>query len=74
MIQQDSDLFDDIYNTMNEHNQRQIHYLSLILNYLDVFFLNDWKSSFISSSVSSLTVISMLSLLNALDALHHYHL
>ena len=27
------DLFYDIYNTITEHNQRQTHYLSLILNF-----------------------------------------
>ena len=33
-----SDLFYDIYNTINEDNQRQTHYLSSILNYFDINF------------------------------------
>ena len=36
MIHYNSDLFYDIYNTINEHNWRQTHYLSLILNYFDI--------------------------------------
>ena len=32
MIHHDWDLFYDIDNTITEHNQRQTHYLSLILN------------------------------------------
>ena len=36
MIHYNSDLFYDIYNTINEHNWRQTHYLSSILNYFDI--------------------------------------
>ena len=32
------DLFYDIYNTITEHNQRQTHYLSLILNFHWFYF------------------------------------
>ena len=38
-----SDLFDDIYNTMTEHNQKQVHYFLSILNYLDIYFLVNQK-------------------------------
>ena len=38
MIQHDSELFHDIHNTINEHNQRQTHYLLLTLNYFDIYF------------------------------------
>ena len=38
MIYRHSDLFYDIYNTINEHNGRQTHYFSLILNYFDICF------------------------------------
>ena len=34
MIHHDSDLFYDLYNTINVHNQRQTQ----ILNYFDVYF------------------------------------
>ena len=61
MIQHDSDLFYDIYNTITEHNQRQTHYLSLIPNYFDIF-LSESKSCFITSSASLLILISILSL------------
>ena len=38
MIDHNLDLFYEIYNTINEHNQRQIHYLSSILaNYFDIY-------------------------------------
>ena len=40
-IQNNSGLFYDIYNTMNEHNKKQTHYVSLIPNYFwVVFFLS----------------------------------
>ena len=32
------ELFYYIYNTINEHNQRQTHYLSSIPSYLDIYF------------------------------------
>ena len=38
MMHRNWDLFNDIYNTVTEHNQRQIHYLSSILNYFDIYF------------------------------------
>ena len=38
MTHHDSDLINDIYNTINQHNQRQTHYLSYILNYFDIYF------------------------------------
>ena len=38
MIQHDSEIFYGIYNTINEHNQRQTQYLLLILNYSDIYF------------------------------------
>ena len=40
MIHQDSDLFYDIDNSINEHSQRQTHYLSsmaVILDFLKIF-------------------------------------
>ena len=30
--------FDDVYNTINEHNERQSHYLSSFTNHSDVYF------------------------------------
>ena len=36
LIHHGLDLFYDIYNTINDYNQRQTHYLSSILNYFDV--------------------------------------
>ena len=36
MIQYNWDLFYGIYNTITEHNPRQTHYLSSILNYCDM--------------------------------------
>ena len=39
MAHHDFDFFDDIYNTINEHNQRQTHNLSSIPNYFDIHFL-----------------------------------
>ena len=53
------DLFYEIDNTINENNQRQTHYLLLIQNNSDIYFLNESKSSFITSK---LVIISMLSL------------
>ena len=39
MIHQDSDLYYDVYNAINEYNQRQTHYFSLNLSmYFDIFF------------------------------------
>ena len=38
MIHHDSDLFYDVYNTKNEHNKRQTHYLLSFLNYFDIYF------------------------------------
>ena len=38
MIHHDSNLVYDIYNTITEHNQKQAHYLSSILNYFDICF------------------------------------
>ena len=52
MIRHNSDLLYDIYNTKNEHNRRQTHYLASIYIF----------HSFITSSASSLIMISMLSL------------
>ena len=53
------DLFCGIYNTINEHNLRQTHYLSSVTNY---FNMSDLKRSFITSSASSLIMTSTLSL------------
>ena len=30
------EFIDDIYNTINEHNQRQTRYLSFVPNYFDI--------------------------------------
>ena len=38
MIHHDSDLFYDIYYTINKFNQIQSHYLSYGLNYFDIYF------------------------------------
>ena len=38
MIYHNSNLFYDIDNTINEHNQRQTHYISLILNFFGIYF------------------------------------
>ena len=48
MIHHASDLFHDICNTINEHNRRQNHYLSIFL--------------FITSSASCLILTFMLSI------------
>ena len=62
MIHQDSDLFYDIFNTIIEHNKKQTHYPSSILNYFDIYFLSASRGSSIISSASSLIMVSMLSL------------
>ena len=36
MIHHGWDLFYDIYNTINEYNQKQIHYVSSIPNYFQI--------------------------------------
>ena len=63
MIHHNFELFHDICNTTNEHNQRETHYFSSITNCFDIcFYINQKaKSSFIASS-ASLIMISMLSL------------
>ena len=38
MIHHNSDLFYDIYNAINEHNQKQTHYFSSIPNYFNIYF------------------------------------
>ena len=38
MIHHDLDSFYDIYNAVTEHNQRQTHYLSSIVNFFDIYF------------------------------------
>ena len=43
MIHHDLDLFYDIYNTINTHNWRKTHYLSLIPNYFDIYFYVNQK-------------------------------
>ena len=43
MIHHESDLFYDIYNTTNENNQRQTHYLSSIPSYFDIYFYVNQK-------------------------------
>ena len=54
--------FNDIYNTIYEHNQRQTHYLSLVLNYFDIYFSVNYKFLFITSTASSLIIMSILSM------------
>ena len=67
MIHHNSNLFYDIYNTINEHNQRQTHYRSSILPIqFDIFFWSDLESSSITSSASSLIMISILSLFDCI--------
>ena len=61
MIHHDWDLFYDVFNTITEHNLRQI------LPFIDsklfwYLFLSESKSYFIASSASSLIMISMLSI------------
>ena len=58
MIHLNSNLFYEICNTINEHNQRQ--------TFITTLFLSDLNSSFITSSSSSLIMISMLSLFESL--------
>ena len=65
------DLSYDIYNTINDYNQRQNHYLLLIQKKFGTI-LSDVKCSFMTSSTSSFIMISMLSLLDVLHALDHY--
>ena len=71
MIHHDSDLFYQIYKAINEHNERQTHYLSLISDYFDIYFLNESKT-LITSSASSLIMISIYHFLNELHNLHKY--
>ena len=54
MIHHDLDLFYDIYNILKEHNRRQTHYVSSIVNCFDMHFLSESKSFFITLSASSL--------------------
>ena len=65
-IQHDWNLFYEICNTTTEHNWRQTHYLSMILNYFDIYFQVNQKVFFITSSASSLHIISMLSLFDCI--------
>ena len=61
MIQHDSDLLQDIYDTINDYDKRQnsVHFIdSKLFCYL---FLSESKISFITSYSSSLIMISMLS-------------
>ena len=58
MIYHDIDLFYDMYNKISVHNPRQIDYVLLVQK----IFLSKSKSSFLTSSASSLILISMLSL------------
>ena len=61
MIQHDSDLIQDIYDTINDYDKRQnsVHFIdSKLFCYL---FLSESKIYFITSSCSSLIMISMLS-------------
>ena len=58
MIHHNSDLFYDVCDAINEHDRRQIHYLSLILNHFDFFFFSELKSSFITSSDHDFYVIT----------------
>ena len=67
MIRHDSDLGYDIYNTINEHNRKQIHHLALILpTYFDIFLSNS-KMSSTTSSASSFIMISMLILFECIS-------
>ena len=71
IIYDNLDLSYDIYNTINDYNQRQNHYLLLIQKKFGTI-LSDVKWSFMTSSTSSFIMISMLSLLDVLHALDHY--
>ena len=66
MIHHDSNLFYNVYNSINEHNWRQTHYLSLISNYFDIYFWAIEKSSSITSSASLLIMISVVSLFESI--------
>ena len=37
-IYHNTDFFYDICHTINEHNRKQTHYLSLIINHFDIYF------------------------------------
>ena len=53
MIQHNSDLFYDIYNTINDHNRRQTHSFSSIFpNYFDFYVITFERFSSISLSLS----------------------
>ena len=44
MIHRDLDLFYDIYNTIGQHYQKQIHFLSsIVLTFLDIFVKENQK-------------------------------
>ena len=63
MIHHDLNLFHDIYDTINEHNQRQTRCLfSIQIILISIFDLSESKNHFITSSTSSLIAISILSL------------
>ena len=50
MIQYDADLFYDLFNTINEHNQEQNHYLLVMFpTQLHIFFRSNSKGSLITS-------------------------
>ena len=61
MVDHNLDLFYNIYNNITEHNRRQNHYLSSIVNYFDIYFHVNQKVFFIISSASSSIIIFMLS-------------
>ena len=58
------DLLCEVYNAINQHFHRKIHFLSFFfLDFLDIFLSNKESKSFsMISSVSLLMKISMLSL------------
>ena len=62
MVSHDLDLFCENYSTINQHYQKQIHFIPLILlNCFDIFAKEIQKNYSIISSVSLPIVISILS-------------
>ena len=67
IIHQNWDLSYDIDNTINEHNQRPIHYLSSIPKLFLVSLFEWFKKKFIFFYTSSLVMISLLSLFECIS-------
>ena len=66
MIHCDLDLFHEVFNTINQCYQKQIHFLSLILLSLLDLFVKEIQRVLMISFVSSHIIISILLLLKCI--------